>query len=892
MKVASLLSLIALLACVPGIVAAQERPGRLAPPARASLPPPSPGPLRILLVDDDHSDNNHAPSDSRQSFSDRIFRKLVSDAVGGDAAAWEIATARTYANGPEFERLRGFPLIVWYTGANYGGNPDNTAVLSIEDEKTVRRYLEQVGGAVILVSPGYLSKVLGAGGTWEKADWPFVSEVLGVRGGVGLAQRFLPGTVNASGGALFNVGKGGAVETQFSLLNPAGASMLFTTTPTAAKSGSAPTPVATVHPYGRGRMIYVGFTFENLAEPDLAPAFNHLLSATGLVTPTLSANVRPAARPKAPPASAVSSPEAEPATVQVSGTPVSAVVSWTLQTATVQNARLGGSQQIAASASKPSATPYTPTVMVERLAPNTAPVRLTIASPDALKADDPGPLAPGGAVTYRVTLTDTQGRTGIKEASFTPPAPRDPPSLSASVQPDGSVVLTWPEVPGVATYQVTGTALDAPVTVRRATEWRTPARAPGPQQWKVASVYEPGGVLTASSAWASAATRVVPAPGKPFLALPNGAGSHAASEAHYRTRCSDALMPGSLCTAAGFIRDATNWEAGWIYTRGDRSSTHGGAAPQWPFATFDNDVDLGAARRVNCAPRKNGSTVCWTVSHDSTAPLAVTEPSSGLSGYSSSVEVPHRGMPKSLNVIIMADDKAFFGSWEFEGAQLPREPLGFSLEWWDGNPMDIEHSYANHASLRSGAVLDSQGRKGVPHACLSCHGGTYNPVTKQVTGASLLPVVPGRLRFPPGNWTGNRRTSEESIRRINEIILQSNPAPGIVDQIHAMYGGAVSAPNKTANDAAVPAGWTQQAGLYRQVIAPYCASCHFAQRGPMNFRSWGNLLQNKDAVQRTVCREFTMPHSEILFRKFWTEGGAVSLPGMLSSALGFPKCPQ
>jgi hypothetical protein len=90
----------------------------------------------------------------------------------------------------------------------------------------------------------------------------------------------------------------------------------------------------------------------------------------------------------------------------------------------------------------------------------------------------------------------------------------------------------------------------------------------------------------------------------------------------------------------------------------------------------------------------------------------------------------------------------------------------------------------------------------------------------------------------------------------------------------------------------VPSGWQQQPGLYRQVIAPYCGSCHFAQRGPVDLRSWGNLLQHKNAVQRTVCTDFTMPHSEILFRRFWTEGNGVSLPGLLSTALGFQTCRQ
>ena len=52
------------------------------------------------------------------------------------------------------------------------------------------------------------------------------------------------------------------------------------------------------------------------------------------------------------------------------------------------------------------------------------------------------------------------------------------------------------------------------------------------------------------------------------------------------------------------------------------------------------------------------------------------------------------------------------------------------------------------------------------------------------------------------------------------------------------------------------------------------------------------MLQNKNAVQRTVCQEFTMPHSEILFRKFWTEGNPGSLPGLLSTSLGFATCRQ
>ena len=248
--------------------------------------PAATGPLRILLVDDDWSDNNYTPGDSRLSASDRIFQQLASDAVGGDAAAWEIETVNTYANGPGIDRLRKFSLILWYTGSSYGGNPDNSGVLSIEDEKTVRRYLEEIGGSVILFSPGYASNAFGAGSTWEQTSWPFMNEVLGIRGGKGLAQRFEPGTVTTTQGTQFHVDKGGVVESQFSAVNPGGASVVFTAELDAMKSTSNPIPVATSYSYGKGRIIYVGFSFENLAAKELSPAFQQLLLAGGQNTPT------------------------------------------------------------------------------------------------------------------------------------------------------------------------------------------------------------------------------------------------------------------------------------------------------------------------------------------------------------------------------------------------------------------------------------------------------------------------------------------------------------------------------------------------------------------------------------------------------------------------------
>ena len=259
-----------------------SRPARRPSPPLESLPPLAvAGPLRILLVDDDFSDNNHRPGDTRESSSDTVFRRLVAEAVAGTDGSWEVEVVPAHAHGPGFERLRGASLVLWYTGSNYGGNPDNSAVLSLEDEKGVRRYLEEVGGAVILASPGYASKVLGADSTWEDSSWPFLSEVLGVRGGHGLARRFLPGVVTTTGGGSFQVGKGGVVETQFSPVHPDGAAVLFQTTLDSAAGTGQAVPVATAAAFGRGRLVYLGFSFENLVPDDLSRAFQEVLRATG-----------------------------------------------------------------------------------------------------------------------------------------------------------------------------------------------------------------------------------------------------------------------------------------------------------------------------------------------------------------------------------------------------------------------------------------------------------------------------------------------------------------------------------------------------------------------------------------------------------------------------------
>ena len=589
-----------------------------------------------------------------------------------------------------------------------------------------------------------------------------------------------------------------------------------------------------------------------------------------LPPPMAPQQITPLARPVGP----------GPTSVQVSGTPNTAVVTWTLPPAKAASGQSLGTP-IARNASTPPPTGSGPGIYVERLAEGVAAVRLPPIAADATSVTDVGPLMPGQPVTYRVTVTDGGGVSGAKDAAFTPPMPRDPSDLTATVQADGSVTLRWQAVAEGGGYLVSGTALAAPVVVRYAKEWRSAPLRPGAQQWKVATVYEPGGVMTTASAWPAVISRVIPVSQPPFLSRP-APGSVAYAQAHFNSMCTS-RNPQSTedqCPRKLMSR-ASNWREVW-------DSAYGGSSPspQWSTAVFADTHDLGLGRRVACArseeliPRM-GITTCWASSHG-----RIPAPGRAPDGMALAALAAAEAETRSVNIIVswtgngIVAPGSFFATWESKPG----------LTWPAGVPGGVRDGVIlEGGQLALAATLDNQGAKSVPHACLSCHGGRYDANTGGVVGATLLPLVPAQLAFGSPQA---RLASEEAVRKINQVIYDSGAATAVREQIQTMYGGQVATPGTTVDDSAVPAGWAQQPGLYRQVIAPYCAGCHFAQTGPFTFSSWSNMLQHKQVIQNATCRSFTMPHSEQTFRRFWTEGGSVSLPGLLSTALGFSKCPE
>jgi hypothetical protein len=64
------------------------------------------------------------------------------------------------------------------------------------------------------------------------------------------------------------------------------------------------------------------------------------------------------------------------------------------------------------------------------------------------------------------------------------------------------------------------------------------------------------------------------------------------------------------------------------------------------------------------------------------------------------------------------------------------------------------------------------------------------------------------------------------MRRINQIVLNTTQTAAVASYVNGLYGGHVSVPGMKAVDDYVPSGGSGQAGLYRSVVRPYCATCH------------------------------------------------------------------
>ncbi len=332
-----------------------------------------------------------------------------------------------------------------------------------------------------------------------------------------------------------------------------------------------------------------------------------------------------------------------------------------------------------------------------------------------------------------------------------------------------------------------------------------------------------------------------------------GIGDLAQAQAYYAT-----IDPSNLRTTLG-----------GFWAQNGFTGTGGGADAA---ATFINFNDLGFGRDMHC--RQNGAEIACYVTN-----------------YGGSNQAPaNYTLADNANVA----DRIATVAMEYSAVTV-------------GSPIVKFYAFAGGvaASPRiTSADLDGAGPKFVPNLCLQCHGGTYlpaNPVLPTVAevnmGASFREFDIYSYRdgaYANGLATGLTQilAQEPAFFDLNQRVLASAPQTAISELINIWY--PTSAPPFNQN--AVPVGWASQPGLYLNVVAKACRTCHAAQENAFSTdKAWASFAQFQNAkpvIQFVACtgdpaqpnwdqvkRFRFMPHANVTFKNFWLDPSAYSALG-------------
>jgi hypothetical protein len=451
-----------------------------------------------------------------------------------------------------------------------------------------------------------------------------------------------------------------------------------------------------------------------------------------------------------------------------------------------------------------------------------------------------------------------------------------PSAFTAQSIGDGSVRLHWQAVSGASQYRVDGSGIAAAglyvaanstaTTIVPIAPGGTPATPslgtriqnvpPGPGTWHIAAVdahklYDPKLTSTAATI-----VRYVPAHAGQWLTKNNGAGNFSKTFSHYLSLCPQCL-PGvsfsDILHALGVTDDQL------ADGNNDACTCLGEGGPcTWTdlhAARYENVTEFGTSRITRCWDALPGPrTVCYSKSGD-----------------------------HGVTMIVKDSDHTWFLTFAWRDntptqyTQFPN-PAKEVVNWFF-NGVPIQSNYI----LTTEVTLDSEGPKSPPHACLSCHGGTFDGV--RVSGATLLPLDTGLLRIDDRS-----NGMAANFLGVNQAVMNHGPSPAVKRYITGLYGG-FDFPSGWGDLDYVPQGWKQQSDFYKAAVKPYCMMCHLATPSNLDFSTYGNFAQNKDLIKAEVCSGHTMPHAEYPFKQFWTKDtGNIFLPGYLVAALGITSC--
>lgn len=291
--------------------------------------------------------------------------------------------------------------------------------------------------------------------------------------------------------------------------------------------------------------------------------------------------------------------------------------------------------------------------------------------------------------------------------------------------------------------------------------------------------------------------------------------------------------------------------------------TTNGFGRAFPFpevnARYFNKGDLELGRDMHCKKQFGGKSACYVTNYG--------DPSAALPGPG---DDPHASL----------------------AATIARDAAGLvatvAMEFRGGTGADAItfYAYGPGGSRVDEVVLDSEGLKGIPGACLSCHGGTYSASTHSVTGAKYLPFDVQNFSYS-GSSPYRLADQQAAFRKLNELVYDGGATAPTKELIEGWYGTVGTRPDFTASGSNqdtdfVPAGWAGKELLYKEVVAPYCRGCHVAVfDGSGGFDTFSDFESRSGSIELYTCDSKIMPHAEVTRNNFWQSGARGYLIGGL-----------
>lgn len=215
------------------------------------------------------------------------------------------------------------------------------------------------------------------------------------------------------------------------------------------------------------------------------------------------------------------------------------------------------------------------------------------------------------------------------------------------------------------------------------------------------------------------------------------------------------------------------------------------------------------------------------------------------------------------------------------GAAVARDPDALvatvAMEYRPGSAL---HKVTFFAFDAAGArvtrvVLDSEGAKNMPGACLSCHGGRFQSATDSVAGAHFLPFDVDNFSYS-GAAGFTLAAQQDAFRALNKLILGANPTPAITELVNGWYDSDLGTAGPDQDTDFVPPGWEGQETTYQEVVKPYCRGCHVTLDDPaagapqiFDINTYDELSAYRFVAQDRVCERYDMPHAEVTRKLFW-----------------------